>query len=202
MYKSILALVLGATLSMSASATVTFTKYEFYGPDVDGWFVQRDDNQAIANYRIQVYGHYVNASFRPFGLESNITAANNNHVGGQGPTSFTLFDVLNEVYTETLRVNFESGSMGYSAYYEQTVNPGFSGPNYDTHNASVVTFSGVQKGIVDPMMALEMNSYGGYIDGINRIDTTHRVPEPATLGLFAIGVVGAAGIARRRKAVR
>lgn len=202
MHRNILALALGATLSMSASATVTFTEYEFYGQDVNGWFVQRDDNQAIANYRIQVYGHYVSASFYPYAHESNITAANNNHVGGNGPTSFTLFDILNEVYTETLRINFESGYMGYSAYYQQTVNPGYSGPNYDTHNATVVAYSGVRKTAVDPMMALEMNSYGGYIDGINRIEPTHRVPEPATLGLFAIGAVGAAGIGRRRKVVR
>jgi hypothetical protein len=199
MHKNLLAFVIGATLSMSASATITFTKYEFSGPDITGWFVQRDDNQAIANYRIQVHGQYVSATFYPFPHESNIVAANNNHAGGNGPTGFTLFDVLNEVYTEALRVSFESGTLGYAAYYEQWVNPGYTGPNYDTHHAVVSSFAAVTKGTVDPMMALEMNSYGGYIDGIDRIVTTHRVPEPATLGLFAIGALGAAGVARRRK---
>jgi hypothetical protein len=202
MYKKFLAFIAGASLSMSASATITYTQYDFYGPDITGWFVQRDDTNAIANYRIQVHGQYVSATFYPFPHESSIVSANNNHIGGNGPTSFTLFDVLNEVYTETLRVNFESGSMGYSAYYEQWVNPGYSGPNYDTHHTVVVSFAGVTKGTVNPMMALEMNSYGGYIDGINQIVTTHRVPEPATLGLFAIGVLGIAGVARRRKITR
>lgn len=202
MYKKLLAILAGATFSMSASATITFTQYDFYGPDITGWFVQRDDNQAIANYRIQVHGQYVSATFYPYPHESNIVAANNNHAGGAGPTSFTLFDVLNEAYTETLRVNFESGGTGYSAYYQQRVNPGYSGPGYDTHDAVVVSFAGVTKGSVNPSMALEMEANGGYIDGIDRIATTHRVPEPATLGLLAIGAASVFGGRRRRKAMR
>jgi len=198
MFQRLLAFAAGATLSMSAFATPTYTQYDFFGPDITGYFIQRDDNKAIAKYWIQVYGQYVNASFHPFGQESNIVAANVSHTG-DGPTSFTVFDLLSESYTKTLRVNFESGSNGYAAMYEQTINPGYTGPNYDTHYAKFTSFAGVTKGTVNPSVAAEIDSYGGYIDGINRIEPTHRLPEPASLGLLAVGALAAVGAGRRRR---
>ena len=75
----------------------------------------------------------------------------------------------------------------------------FTGPNYDTHYAKFTSFAGVTKGTVNPSVAAEMDSYGGYIDGINHIEPTHRVPEPASLGLLAAGALAAVATTRRRR---
>lgn len=193
----------GATLTLSASAAVTYTQYNFNGLDVSGYFVQRDDNKAIANYRIQVHGKYVGADFAPFPFEANIVWANNNFTK-DGPTSFTIFDELNNLYRESFSVYFESNNdaYGFHAVYTQTVLPWANNPSYDTHPTTLGIDSIVTKSVVDPAMAAEMNFYGGYIDGINPIEPTRKVPEPATLGLLAAGAFGAAGAARRRKAAR
>ena len=202
MYKKILAVLAGAAFSAGANATVTYTQYNFEGSDISGYFVQRDDNRAIANYRIQVRGLYVGASFHPFPFESNIVAANNNHPH-DGPTSFTIFDELNDLYHQSFKIDFESGTLGYHVAYAQQVLPWAAGnPSYDTHPLSLSLHGAVTRSSVDPAMAAELNSYGGYIDGINQIVPTHRVPEPATLGLLAIGALGVAGAARRSKPAR
>ena len=202
MYKKILAVLAGAAFSAGANATVTYTQYNFEGSDISGYFVQRDDNRAIANYRIQVRGLYVGASFHPFPFESNIVAANNNHPH-DGPTSFTIFDELNDLYHQSWKIDLESGTRGYHLAYAQQVLPWAAGkPSYDTHPLSLSLHGAVTRSSVDPAMAAELNSYGGYIDGINQIVPTHRVPEPATLGLLAIGALGVAGAARRSKPAR
>ena len=48
----------------------------------------------------------------------------------------------------------------------------------------------------------ELTSLSGTDYSKSFAPTAAAVPEPATLGLFAIGVIGAAGVARRRKSVR
>ncbi len=203
MYKKFLAFVAAATVCMSASAAITYTQYNFDGSDISGYFVQRDDNKAIANYRIQVHGQYVGANFAPFPSESNIVWANNNFTK-DGPTSFTIFDELNNMYHESLSVYFESDNdaYGFHAMYKQEVLPWANNPSYDTHPTTLGVDSIVTKSAVDPIMAAELNSNGGYIDGINQIIPTRKVPEPASLALLAIGAIGAAGAARRRKAAR
>jgi len=71
-------------------------------------------------------------------------------------------------------------------------------PGHDVRAQLVFSFPS-SKGTVNPSVAADMDSYGGYLDGINRIEPTHRSPEPASPGLLAAGALAAVATTRRRR---
>lgn len=205
MLKKLLVLAAGAAISFNASAG--YIRYDFEGgsaSNISGFIVQRDDNKAIAFYSIVVTGQNAWAQFTPM-YGSNISAASTNYAG-QGPTSFNVYstDDVSSAYNHNLAVFFDgnerSGSdFFFVARFEQQKALPYDG----LHNVKL-TFDGlVTKGVVDPALSGYLDAYDGYDSIINRIiPTTATVPEPATLGLFVLGALGAAGAARRRNTAR
>lgn len=195
--KKILALLAGVVISFNASAS--YTQYNFgYDPgnNVHGYFVQNDDTKAIAFYSLSVTDKFGTTLFHPAG-QGNIASAYNNF-SSAGPTSFGVFYDQGGSYFESLVINFEADNpaYGFHAFFTQerepTAPPSVPAPSSGSY-FGIVTVSDLMPGF-----AAELDSTGGYFDGINRIIPTARVPEPATLGLFALGAF-AAGAARRRK---
>jgi hypothetical protein len=195
--KKLLTLIAGIVLSFNASAS--YTQYNFssdVGSDISGFFVQRDDDKSIAFYDIHVKAQYVSAHFAPSGPFDNILSAHNNY-STPGPTSFTIFDDSTDFYYEGLSINFESDNpaFAFAARYQQQV--AYPTSTTGAHPLTLA-FDGIMtRSEYDPAMGLDLDQDQG---GVRHI-VPNQVPEPATLGLFALGAF-AAGAARRRKAAR
>lgn len=193
--KKILALIAGTVFSLNAFAS--YTQYTFdSGSAFSGYFVQRDDNKAIAYYDIFVGGSpYTQVDLIPKGYEARVVQANNNY-SFPGPTSFTVRDTIG-AYNKTLAIHFESDNdaFGYSATYTQVA---YDEWNPLLHSVSVSDQNRMLQTAVDPALAALLDKNGGYYYGVLPLLPTAHVPEPASLALFAIGALGAAGAARRR----
>jgi hypothetical protein len=202
--KKILALVAGAVVSFNASAG--YIQYDFQpGGNLSGYFVQNDTYNEIVFYDIRVKDQYVDTWFTPAGVNGNIYDAWRTPTQ-TGPTNFSVVDALTYHYVSNLVLKFggTGGDLAYKAWYTQVVDPTFGFPDDENHEVSVRYAGLVARSTISPDLAAELDAHGGYAENIRRWGTDIRadVPEPATLGLFAIGALGVAGAARRRRAAR
>ena len=212
MIKKVLALAATALFSLDASAG--YVQYNFSGP-VSGFFVQHDDDQTIAYYRFSLpYGEGpsgpVGGHFMPMsgdGVDTNIAATT--HFHHNGPTNFTVFDNYGSPYPgmqeATVKLDFyrsTGGDFSYTADF--TAKLPYVGPNgWETWPFSGHLTGSVTEVPADPLMTAYFDSVGGYEVGVGKIVPAyigaHNVPEPASLALFAVGALGAAGALRYRK---
>ena len=205
MIKKILALAAGAVFSMNASAS--YTQYTLSGP-VSGIVFQNDTDKSVAMYDLYVNAEYVHAHFAASGIYDSISGPITNGFYGAGPTSFGAFDRVTEVYVSLIYLTFygtdKPDAFSYWASYSQVRDGGYPTYPWVTPLHPLTTsFNGtVSASAVPSIYADNLDEYrksGMYPDGIPIIVPTAAIPEPVSLGLFAIGALGLAGAARRRK---
>lgn len=212
MIKKVIALAATAFFSLNASAG--YVQYNFSGP-VSGFFVQHDDDQTIAYYRFSLpYGHglygMVGGFFQPMfgdGVDTNTAATT--HFRRNGPTNFTVFNDYGSPFPgmEEATVKFDfSRSTGGDFLYTANFTARLAYVGLD--GWETWPFSGQLTGSItevppDPLMTAYFDSVGGYNEGVGKIVPTYigpnKVPEPASLALFAVGALGAIGALRHRK---
>lgn len=209
MLKKVLALAATALFSINASAG--YVQYNFSGP-VTGYFIQHDTDPSIAyfNFNVSIAG-----TPKPNGFSLNYQPQNSDGVTqltnastlfqNDGPTLFRIFSDFGGDQRSFINMGFKRTAQGgfeYSAEYSASILFGVQG------GTAYLPFSGtdigaVSIGTVNPDMARYLDERGGYaelVTPINPLVIGAQVPEPASLALFAIGAIGAAGVARRRKA--
>lgn len=218
MIKKCIAFVLTTLVSLNASAA--YTRYDFTGL-LDGYFVQRDDNQAISHFNFTMTniltGYYdheyysgppvstlITHHFYPFGGDGakRLTAATT-YFGADGPTNFDIYDDFGGDQITSFSIKFTQLSKGGFAY---TVN--YDRWMYQTggYIAGAGTFSGgVYESAMPTSLIADLDFFGGYHEGVQVIvpefiGRPSEVPESASLGLLAIGALSAVVGGRRKRA--
>ena len=199
MLKKILVLAASAFISLNASAG--YVQYDFTGGSVAGFFIQHESDKSIAYYQVSnSAGVFFN--FGPSGHFSNLSQASSNFWGSTGPTNFTVYSDLTDLYREQFSIDFSAtatpGQFQYAADYSAYQNVPIS--NLPPFPPKFGSFSGfVTQSAPSDFMINFLDSYDGYPDGINRLVPTQNVPEPGSLALLALG---AAAALRSRKSKR
>lgn len=208
MFKKILAVAALATVSFNASAA--YVSYSL-GGGLSGYIIQNDVTNAIVDYRLNLL--VPGAPNPPFslGFASNHIGEGADRLGSEvthflsgGPTSFTLQSDFGGDQRTSFNVDFTTGAYGsfsYSGNYNTAIffNGSGSTPT-GFRNFSGSLSGGALKGTVDPVQAQYLaDNHAG--DGFNvpYAAAPNAVPEPASLALFAIGMLGAVSVARRVK---
>ncbi len=200
MIKSILTLAAGAMFSMHASAG--YVQYDLNGP-LSGYFIQHDTDKSIAYFNVNLF---IDGTFRPFRMNlspqqseggTQLTFATTSF-RGPGPTNFGIGSNFGADQETILGVTFSRGTAGafnYVADYKSSI-------FFDTgwENFAGRHFGSASVGVVDPMLAAELDRTGGYYETLHTRIIPTFVPEPSSIALLAIGAVGLLNMRRRRQA--
>lgn len=197
MIKQTIALAAGIVFSLNASAG-----YVQYNLDSNSSFiVENTADKSIAFYSINIGGK----RFMFSGIYDYLYGQSSNFWGEIGPTNFSVYDRASEVYDSTATFNFAKSSTdgvyNFSGHFSQTIDPGYPREFAYALNPRSFSFSGTAAlGPVNPQVAGDIVDYGAYYgSGMAHEVPVQNVPEPGSLALIAVGVLGAFGVARRRK---
>lgn len=209
-----------ASLLFSLNASASYTRYEFTGGLLEGYFVQRDDNQAIAHFSFNMTtlmtthldpNYYSGPpltslsthQFYPFFNDgAKLLTAASTYFGPDGPTNFTIHDDFGGDQVTDFSIRFTQiadGAFVYTFDYSRWM--------YVTAGYAV-GFGSYSGGVMEvPMseyMSNELDNDGGYFFGMPRIvpefiGSPVEVIEPASLALISMGTLCVAGLSRRRK---
>ncbi|MGF6276228.1 hypothetical protein ABIB38_004639 [Massilia sp. UYP11] len=215
-------LAFAVTLLTSLNASASYTKYEFTGGLLDGYFVQRDDNQAIAHFSFNMttlMTAYLDPNydsgppmtllsrhqFYPFFNDgAKLLTAASTYFGPGGPTNFTIHDDFGGDQVTDFSIRFTQASEGTFIYT-------FDYSRWMYLTAGYAVGSGSYSGAVMevPMpeyMSNELDNDGGYYPGVpiivpELIGSPVEVAEPASVALISMGALCVAGLARRRRSL-
>lgn len=208
MMKKIVALVAGALLSLNATAG--YVQYElsglpkaFFPIFTTSTLVIRDEDKSIAFFSITTDRDYFRPADNGDYYHKNSLLETTTSFIGLGPTNIYMRDIMLEEYTKQVWLLFSEGSTTgtYDFTMRVVTKPGPGSPYPDLIPYTDISYSGTAKEVpVYPWMAdIDASGQFDIARDIPYYDPT-QVPEPTSLALLAIGALGAAGVAYRRKA--
>jgi len=209
MIKKLIALAAGTLLSTSAFAG--YIQYELSGPGLVTEFplygpnrvVIREEDKSVAFFSIWTTNGWFRPQDRYDTYHRNWVYETTTSFTGMGPTNMYMRDLQQEEQSAQMWLLFSEGDAPGTFDYTMRVlsEAGPQSPYPLRVPIRDITYTGTAtQTTVSAEFASFLDTQDQFLipRDIPYYDPT-QVPEPASLALFAIGAIGAAGVARRRK---